>query len=67
MENNFIAKDKEAVQDGEEHMGDIGIDNGEAEYEPRGMDMVVIMIVMMVVMLVIMVMVMMIMMLVMVR
>jgi hypothetical protein len=63
VENNFIAKDKGPVQDGR-----YGIDNGEAEYEARGMDMVAIMMmVVRLVMIVIVVMVMMIMMFVMKR
>jgi hypothetical protein len=55
VEYNLIAKDERTVQDGEGHMGDIAIDNGEAGYEAMGMIMVVMMMVMTVVMLVMMV------------
>jgi hypothetical protein len=43
-EHNLIAKDEEPVQDGEGHLGDIGIDDGDAEDEVMGIVIVVMMI-----------------------
>ncbi len=40
-EHNLIAKDEEPVQDGEGHLGDIGIDDGDAEDEVMGIVIVV--------------------------
>ncbi len=43
-EHNLIAKDEEPVQDGEGHLGDIWIDDGDAEDEVMGIVIVVMMV-----------------------